>query len=174
MFELVKFRLVPIRCFILVSLVSLGSNPIRGDEATLSSDLESQISALDGATEVNLMIVPYGVSFRYDLDPERLPGVTCVYGIFDDNRSGIMKVISILKTAIVDNNGKSGPIDAHIGIVFKQGGAVIGEAYFSGTAGDAGVPGRFNRKPVWMRRSAEHLIRALPVDTKAVRMSCPQ
>jgi hypothetical protein len=167
--------------FLVFSALAAETDHAKGEGVAKQSDLKSQISALDRATEIILMTIPSGRRYIYTINAYYLPKVSCVYSLHDVGVEK-SKVVSALSDGILQDNGiiqDDGhnelvyltAIDLRIGIVFKKDSEVIGEFYFADVADSKGIPGWFDRRRVWLRPSALINIRALPAETKATLLA---
>ena len=111
-----------------------------------TTDLNSLLGELRGATSVVLMLVPYRTSFRARIGEAELPNVSCVYEV-TSSAATFNEVLRVVETDFVLSNKPKSILDLRIGIVFKRGEKDQG-FYFSDTGGFSSVHGFIGERDV--------------------------
>jgi hypothetical protein len=135
-------------------------------------DFKSQISALENADEIILMLVSEGhLINRIITDANLLRRFAYVYKI--DNADGIANVYSILYNGIVDVGHYISGLGFRIGIVFKKGSSIIAEFYFNDINENGERVGLFGNQCVRLLSDASNAIYSLPEATNATLIAPP-
>jgi hypothetical protein len=143
------------------------------------AEWKAQLQRLHTATDVTLMIIPSGVTFRFKVDERRLPEVACVYQIQSGLGPSFEDIVKILDAGILKYQRETKRIsEARIGIQFRNEKKVLQEFYFEdwgGTRDVNGIAGEY-----WILGSADipNRLRALLTQRDVVliqsgNLACP-
>jgi hypothetical protein len=105
-------------------------------------DLQTQLQRLHAATDITLMVIPRGITFRFRVDETRLPEVACVYRIQPGLGPSFQNVLNILDHGIREVRRDVKAIsEARIGIIFREGDEVLQQFYFEDWGGAHDIKG---------------------------------
>jgi hypothetical protein len=149
-----------------------------GDSRTA---LQLELQRLEGAADIVLMIIPWGVSFRFSVDKERLPDVSCIYQISPSKRgSSSADVRAILQQSIVEfqKGYKERLSEVRIGIFFRDGEQLLQIFYFEDWGGAHDIKGVAGEYRILANAGTPDRLRALVTrpDVVLIRSShfeCP-
>jgi hypothetical protein len=106
-------------------------------------ELQAVLKKLENATSVTLMIIPWGISFRYRVDENRLPRVACVYEIQVETSGSTLKdLLNIFDNSFLEFQiGYQSLSEVRIGIIFKNKADVLQQFYFEDWGGVHNIHG---------------------------------
>jgi hypothetical protein len=106
-------------------------------------ELRAVLKKLEGATGVTLMIIPWGISFRYRVDESRLPRVACVYEIRTETGGSALKdLLNILDNSFLEFQlGYQSLSEIRMGIIFRSKDEVLQKFYFEDWGGVHNIHG---------------------------------
>jgi hypothetical protein len=108
---------------------------------------------LRDATDLVVMIIPSGTSFRSAVTPDRLPQVACVYQMRSGPGSTQAKMIDMLEESLIEF--RKAPMDIHevrIGLFFRTESGALPPFYFDDWGGAHNIRGGFGE--YWLLASA--------------------
>jgi hypothetical protein len=126
------------------------------DRATL----QTQLSQLQAATNIVLMVIPHGVAFSVRVDEQMLPKVACVYHVSSGPVS--RNILDILNTGILEyREGSKERFGIRVGIVFKNGNDVLQDFYFEDWGGTHDIKGVSGKYRILAKAELPNKLRAL-------------